>query len=144
MASARQIRSETTGKWMFKSTRVVGLDEFKASWRTAAVRDVPFDHSGYVLGNYLDAQDAVNHAQIFAEQSDDATALAKAFTAAFPFEQPVALPDLAPAPLAAFCREEYGEEDAAGMADAIQAAHRFYQLGFAEITAGHLVVFLIE
>jgi hypothetical protein len=30
------------------------------------------------------------------------------------------------------------------MADAIQAAHRFYQLGFAEITAGHVVVFLIE
>jgi hypothetical protein len=108
MASARQIRSETTGKWMFKSTRVVGLDEFTASWRTAAVRDVQFDHSGYVLGNYLDAQDAVNHAQIFDEQSDDATALAKAFTAAFPFEQPVPLPDLAPAPLAAFCREEYG------------------------------------
>ncbi len=143
LASARNVRSETTGKWVFQSTRVVGLDEFRRVWQAATVREVPYDYSGYVLGNYLDAQAVVNQAQIFDEQSENAVALSKAFTAAFPFDAPVALPGMTPGALEAFCREEYGDADAPGMAEAIQAAHLFYERGFNEITAEHLVVFVI-
>jgi hypothetical protein len=55
----RQIRSESSGKWFFKKTAVVGVNEFKQAWQTALVEEVNFDYSGYVLGNYLDAQLAV-------------------------------------------------------------------------------------
>ena len=55
---ARQIRSESTGKWLFKKTEVVGANEFKQAWQAALVEEVHFDYSGYVLGNYLLAQEA--------------------------------------------------------------------------------------
>jgi hypothetical protein len=113
VARAREIRSESTGTWIFKSTRVVGVEEFADTWRAATRRRVDFDHSGYVLGNYLDAQEAVNGVRLFDEQSEVAAALCRAFTAAFVFDAPVALPALPYAELESFCRTEY-EDDASG------------------------------
>jgi hypothetical protein len=75
-------------------------------WQAAVVEGAHFDYSGYVLGNYLDAQQVVNQIQVVNEQSEVARALCKMFTAAFPFEVPVTLPDLAPEPLFEFCRED--------------------------------------
>jgi hypothetical protein len=140
---ARQIRSETTGTWIFKNTRVVGVEEFTDAWRAATRRRADFDQSGYVLGNYLDAQEAVNGIRLFDEQSEVAGALSRAFTAAFVFDRPVALPDLQQSQLEAFCRDEYGD-DAPGMAAAITAAHAFYRRGLEEINAENLVVFVIR
>ncbi len=70
--------------------------------------------------------------------------LSKVFTAGFPFEAPVSLPALPPEKPLAFCREEYGENDAPGMAEAINVAHTFYQRGLGEITPENLVVFIIK
>ena len=107
------------------------------------VREVDFAHSGYVLGNYVDAQQAINGIQLVDEQSEGARALSKIFTAASLFDAPVSLPDLPAERLLAFCREEYGV-DAAEMIEALTAAHLFYQRGLAEITPEHLVVFVIS
>src|SRR5687767_5434690 len=125
---ARHIRSESSGKWLFKKTVVVGISEFEQAWQAALVEEVNFDYSGYVLGNYLDAQLAVNQIQLAAEQSEIASTLCKVFTAAFPFDAPVALPEFASGPLLAFCQQEYGN-DAQGMVEALHAAHLFYQKG---------------
>ena len=144
LALARQVRSETTGKWMFKKSRVAGIEEFRKAWHAAVVQEVDFDYSGYVIGNYLDAQNTVNRVRLIDEQSEVAKTLSKVFTAGFPFEAPVSLPDLPQEELLAFCREEYGEDDAAGMLEAINAAHSFYQHGLEAITPEHLVVFIIE
>lgn len=141
---ADKVGSETTGRWMFKKSRVVGIEEFREAWRAAVVQEVNFDYSGYVIGNYLDAQDAVNGVVPIDEQSGVANALSKVFTAAFAFEAPVSFPDLPPEKLLTFCQEEYGENDAAGMVEAINAAHAFYQRGLGEITPEHLVVFIIQ
>ena len=143
LADARNVRPETTGKWLWKRTDVVGVEEFKARWRAAVVREVGFDYSGYVLGNYLLAQEVINETRLVDEESEESRMLSKVFTAAFPFEAPIPLPDLPPEKLLAFCREEYGE-DADGMTEAINAAHAFYRRGLAEITSEQLVVFLIN
>ena len=108
------------------------------------VQEVDFDYSGYVIGNYLDAQGTINGVAPIDEQSEVASALSKVFTAGFAFEAPVSLPDLPQEKLLTFCREEYGENDAAGMMEAINAAHAFYHRGLGEITPEHLVVFLIQ
>jgi hypothetical protein len=140
---AHPIRSESTGKWLFKKTEVVGISDFERAWQAALVEEVGFDYSGYVLGNYLDAQLAVNQIQLANEQSEVSRALCKVFTAAFPFDAPVTLPELAPEPLLAFCQQEYGN-DAQGVVEALKAAHLFYQRGLSNITAETLVIFVIR
>jgi len=80
---ARNICSESSGKWLFKKTVVVGVSEFNQAWQAALVEEVDFDYSGYVLGTYLDAQLAVNQIQLADEQSEVASTLCKVFTAAF-------------------------------------------------------------
>jgi hypothetical protein len=140
---ARNIRSESSGKWLFKKTVVVGISEFEQAWRSAIVEEVHFDYSGYVLGNYLDAQQAVNQIQLADEHSEVANTLCKVFTAAFPFEKPVTLPELAPEPLLVFCQQEYGN-DAPGMVGALGAAHLLYQKGLSNISSENLVVFIIR
>ena len=140
---ARHICSESTGKWLFKKTAVAGISEFKQAWQAALVEEVNFDYSGYVLGNYLDAQHAMNQTQVVDEQSEAASALCKVFTAAFPFEAPVALPELASEPLLAYCQQEYGN-DAPGMVEALRAAHLLYKKGLSNITSENLVIFIIR
>jgi len=44
MDLARQVRSETTGKWIFKSSRIVGLNEFNEAWRSAVRHVVGFGY----------------------------------------------------------------------------------------------------
>ena len=103
---AREVRSETSGKWFFKKTEIVGVNEFKQAWQAALADEVSFDYSGYVLGNYLDAQDSVNQIRLANEQSDEARVLCKVFTAAFPFHAAMTLPEFTPDSLLAFCQEE--------------------------------------
>ena len=140
---ARNIRSESSGKWLFKKTVVVGVSEFNQAWQAALVEEVNFDYSGYVLGNYLDAQLAVNQIQLADEQSEVASTLCKVFTAAFPFDAPVTLRVLASEPLLVFCQQEYGN-DAQGMVEALRAAHLFYQKGLSTISSENLVIFIIR
>ena len=140
---ARKIRSESSGKWLFKKTVVVGVSEFEQAWRSAVAEEVDFDYSGYVLGNYLDAQQTVNQIQLVDEQSEAATTLCKVFTAAFPFEERVTLPELASEPLLVFCQQEYGD-DAQEAVEALRAAHLFYQKGLGNISSENLVVFIIR
>jgi len=140
---ARHIHSESGGKWLFKKTTVVGVNEFKQAWQAALVEEVNFDYSGYVLGNYLDAQLAVNQIQLADEQSEMASTLCKVFTAAFPFDAPVTLPELAPEPLLVFCQQEYGN-DAQGMVEALRSAHLFYAEGLSKIASENLVIFIIR
>src|ERR1700752_2396880 len=87
LEAARNIRTETTGKWLFKSTTTIGVPEFMQAWQTAVQKKVVFDYSGYVLGNYLDAQLTLNQSVLADEQSEVARILAKVFTAAFVFER---------------------------------------------------------
>jgi hypothetical protein len=65
------------------------------------------------------------------------------FTAAFPFDVPVTLPELAPEPLLAFCQQEYGY-DLQGMVEALRAAHLFYAEGLSKISSENLVIFIIR
>jgi hypothetical protein len=139
---AKNIRKEMRGRWIFKSPVVVGMEEFKAAWAEALVEKADFGYSGYVIGNYIDAQDHVNSVPNRYERTETALALTKAFTAAFPFEEKETLPELPQEKLLAWCREEYGK-DAQNMAAAITAAHTFYQEGLAKITPETVVVFLI-
>ena len=139
---ARHIRKETRGRWIFKSPVVAGMEEFKAAWAGALVEEASFGYSGYVIGNYLDAQEHVNSLPNRYERTETALALTKAYTAAFPFEEKETFPELPQEKLAAWCREEYGE-DAQNMAEAITAAHTFYKEGLAKITPETVVVFLI-
>ena len=143
MDRARQVKSETTGRWIFKSQRTVGLEEFNDAWRKAVRRTVDFEYSGYVLGNYLDAQEAVNGFRPFDEQSEIARTLARLFTAGFVFDRATILPELPPDRLRAFCHDEYGEDES-NMASAILAADAFYRRGLAEITPETLVVFVMR
>ena len=140
---ARQICSASSGKWLFKKTEVVGIIEFRQAWQAAVVDEVTFEYSGYVLGNYLDAQHAVNQIELANEQSEVARSLCKTFTAAFPFEIPVTFPELASEPLLSFCQQEYGN-DAQGMVEALKATHVFYQKGLSNITSENLVIFVIR
>lgn len=141
--AARGIRPETTGKWLFKRTETVGAPEFMATWHASVRKDVRFGYSGYVLGNYVDAQREINQAQLADEESEVARALGRAFTAVFVFDAPVALPDLPQAKLEAYCRDEYGDEGTE-LLEPITAAHGFFAQGLAEITPDALVVFIIS
>lgn len=140
---ARNIRTETRGRWLFKSSVVVGMEEFRAAWAAALVEEAPFGYSGYVIGNYIDAQELVNSVPNRYEHSETALALKKAFTAVFPFEEKETFPELPQERLLAWSREEY-VKDADGMAEAITAAHAFYQEGLSKITPETVVVFLIR
>lgn len=141
--AARNVHPETTGKWVFKTTKVQGRDAFDAAWTAARVDAVVFDYSGYVLGNYLDAQLAINNLRLFDEESDIAQALALVFTEAFVFDTPRTLPELPAEKLQAYCREEYSE-DGQDLIEPIQAAHAFYAEGLAAISPTNLVVFVIR
>jgi hypothetical protein len=141
--AARGVVSETTGKWIFRKSRTSGLDEFWSCWRAAKLRELDYDYSGYVLGNYIHAQQAINHFRVIDDQSDIVRTLGRIFTAAYPFEEAVLLPELAAGDLADFCHYEYAD-DAADMLEAIRAAHVFYQRGFSQVTDRHMVVFVIE
>lgn len=143
VALANAVRTETTGRWLFKRSQVVGREAFHQAWRAAVVREVGFDHSGYVLGDYVDAQEAINGIRLVDEEAEPSRALGNVFTSAFVFPAAVALPELPAERLEAFCREEYGPDDAPGMVEAITAADGFYRRGFGEITPEHLVAFVI-
>jgi hypothetical protein len=140
---AKDIPTETSGRWVFKTSRVVRMRDFENAWATALVEEVSFDYSGYVLGNYLDAQEMVNLLPNRYERTETALALTKAFTAAFSFEEKETFPAFPKERLLAWCREEYGR-DANGMAEAIEAAHIFYQEGLAKISPDTVVVFIIR
>jgi hypothetical protein len=141
--AARNVHPETTGKWIFKTARVEGRDAFDTAWAAARVDAVDFNYSGYVLGNYLDAQLVINNLRLFDEESDTALTLANVFTEAFVFDVPRTLPELPAEKLQAYCREEYSE-DGQDLIEPIQAAHAFYAEGIAAISAAHLVVFVIR
>jgi hypothetical protein len=140
---ARNIRTETTGKWFLKNTRVSGRTEFLEAWRASILKQVDFDYSGYVLGQYLDAQLEINQARLFDEDSEPARILGSVFTAIFVFEEPLTLPELPVDKLQAFCRDEYGEEGPE-IIEPFKAAHNFYARGLKEITPENLVVFVIR
>jgi hypothetical protein len=144
IALAQTIRTETTGRWIFKQSRVVGMDEFANAWQAAVVREVDFEHSGYALGTCLDAHEAILGRALVGEQSEAVTALAKVFTAGFPFERAVPVPDLPSDRLDAFCRQEYGDDEPPETAAALADANRFLQRGMAEISPDHIVVFIIK
>jgi hypothetical protein len=141
--AARNVRSWTTGVWIFKRTRTSGLAEFTATWDASVSKTVDFDYSGWALGQYLDAQRAINQRELFDEQSELGRTLARVFTAAFVFDTPMTLPDLPANELDAYCRGEY-EQDGPAMAEAITAAHAFYAQGLMEITPENLVAFVIS
>jgi hypothetical protein len=142
---AGEVRRETSGKWIFRKQVTRGRDAFEHAWRSALVEDVPFDYSGYVLGNYLDAQAQVNGVPSGElESSPAALALNKVFTGAIPFEEPPRpFPVLEEQGLLAFCQSEYGV-DAGGLREAILAAHEFYRVGLARLSDAHVVVFVIR
>jgi hypothetical protein len=143
LEAARNVRTEISGKWIFKTTEEKGREAFDAVWRASLVERVDFDYSGYVLGNYLDAQYEVNGLRLFDEESEPALALSKVFTAAFIFESPRTLPDLPVEKLEAFCRAEYNEAGPE-LIEPFQAAHTFYARGLSAITNANLVVFVIR
>lgn len=142
LVRARQVCTRTTGKWIFRKTRTVGVREFEDAWRAAVVRSVDFDYSGYVLGHYVDAQIAINHVSLGADDADS-QALSRVFTGVFIFRTGMSFPDLPQDQLQVFCRTEYGE-DAGMAAEAIRAAHAFYTRGLAEITPDTVVAFVIR
>jgi len=143
LEAARNVDTETTGKWIFKTAKEKGRDAFDAAWQAALVECVDFDYSGYVLGNYLDAQYEINGLRLFDEESESAQALSRVFTAAFIFESPRTLPDLPGDKLEAFCRAEY-PTDGLELIEPLQAAHAFYARGLSAITNANLVVFVIR
>jgi hypothetical protein len=143
LEAARRISTETTGKWLFKASHTHGTTEFIQAWQAAVQKRAVFDYSGYVLGNYIDAQRVINSTELVDEHSDVARLLARAFTAAFVFDRAVPLPDLPDEPLRAYCRDEYGAEGA-DLIEPIGAAHEFFGRGLSEISAEALVVFVIS
>ena len=142
---AADVRADVTGKWIFKKPVTRGRDEFNAAWAAALVEEVDFEYSGYVLGDYLDAQEQVNGVRTGErERSAAALTLNKLFTAAIPFEEtPAPFPAMEEQTLRAFCQSEYGN-DADNMYQAIQAAHEFYSRGLARWSETHVVMFVIR
>jgi len=143
LTAAQAIRPETSGTSILKKTEVKGLDDFQAKWTSSVIERVDFEYSGYVLGNYLDAQAEINQLQLFDEDSEEATTLSKVFTAAFVFHRAVPLPEIPVDKLEAFCRHEY-DADSADLLEPLRAAHEFYARGLAAITPDNLVVFVIR
>jgi hypothetical protein len=144
VAKAQEVRKQTIGWWIFKITRATGVEAFHQAWREALVEEVHFDDYGVVLGNYLYAQKDLNALLMFDEQSETIAVLSKVFKAAFPFDEPLSLPPLPPDRLLPYCREEFGEGNAPGLAKSLQAADAFYRRGLAAITPELLVVFIIR
>jgi hypothetical protein len=142
---AADVRTEVTRKWLFKKPVTRGRDEFNAAWAAALLEEVDFEYSGYVLGDYLNAQEQVNGLPTGErERSAAALTLNKLFTAAIPFEEtPPPFPTLEEQALRAFCQSEYGN-DADNMYQAIQAAHEFYSRGLACWSETHVVMFVIR
>ena len=143
LEAARSVRPEATSTSIFKKTEVKALDEFQARWKSSVIERVDFEYSGYVLGNYLDAQAEINQLQLFDEDSEEATTLSKVFTSAFVFHRTVPLPEMPYDKLEAFCRHEY-DADGADLLEPLRAAHEFYARGLEAITADNLVVFVIR
>jgi hypothetical protein len=143
LAAARGIRPETSGASILQKTEIKGLDQFQAKWTSSVVERVDFGYSGYVLGNYLDAQHEINQLQLVDEESEESTTLSRVFTAAFVFHRAVALPEMSDDKLEAFCRHEY-DADGADVLEPLRAAHEFYARGLEAITANNLVVFVIR
>jgi hypothetical protein len=144
LEKARNVHDETTGWWIFKTTRVVGVEAFREAWRQALIEEVSFDHSGYVLEDYLSAQRDLNNFTLFDEELEAFGNLCKVFTAAFPFEEPLSPPPLPSDRLLAWCRGEFGDEEAPGLVEALEAADTFYHRGLSAITPERVVVFLIQ
>jgi hypothetical protein len=144
LEKAQAVRHETTGWWIFETTRVVGVEDFNQAWSDALVEEVAFDYSGYVLGDYLTAQEDINHIVLFDEQSETGRALSKVFTAGFLFDTPLSPLPLPPDRLLAYSRDEWGADEAPAGVEAVQAADAFYRRGLAAITPEHLVVFIIR
>ena len=142
---ASEVRKEVSGKWIFQKQVTRGLEEFHAAWKGALVEEADFEYSGYVLGNYLDAQEQVNGVEARElERSPAALALSKVFTAAIPFTHtPAPFPLLEEPPLRAFCESEYGS-DSDNMYQAILAAHEFYGRGLTRVSERHVVTFVIR
>ena len=143
LAAARSVRPEAAGTSIFKKTEARGLEEFQATWNSSVIERVDFEYSGYVLGNYLDAQLEINQLQLFDEESEEALTLGKVFTSAFVFHRAVPLPDVPEDKLEAFCRHEY-DADGADLLEPLRAAHEFYARGLEAITPDNLVVFVIR
>ena len=143
LEAARGVRPETTGISIFKKTEATALDAFHARWKSSVIERVDFEYSGYVLGNYLDAQHEINQLRLFDEESEEATTLSKVFTAAFVFHRAVPLPEMFDDKLEAFCRHEY-DADGADLLEPLRAAHEFYARGLEAITPDNLVVFVIR
>jgi hypothetical protein len=102
-----------------------------------------FENSGYALGSYLEVQQEVNALTLVDEESRAARALSRVFTAGFPFESPVILPELSDRQLLAYCRDEWGESAGDEQVAALRAADAFYRSGLSDITSEHVIVFLI-
>jgi hypothetical protein len=141
--AARKVKTTITRLWFTTRSTTTGLEEFHALWRASVLKTVDFDYAGWVIGQYLDAQNALNEKEFLDEESELGQVLMRIFTAAFVFDRPLAFPGLPASALEAYCREEYGE-DGPGMAQAITAAHAFYAQGMKEITPENLVVFVIS
>ena len=142
---AADVRKEVTGKWIFKKPVTRGRDEFNAAWAAALVEEVDFEYSGYVLGDYLDAQERLNGVRTEErEQSAAALLMNKLFTAAIPFEEtPAPFPAIEEQALHEFCQDQYGN-DVDSMYQAIQAAHEFYGRGLARLSEAHVVMFVMR
>jgi hypothetical protein len=139
---ARNVRNETTGKWLFKKTETVGLDAFRTAWQESVIKEETFGYSGYVLGDYLLAQEEINKVQLVDEEAEVSTLLNKVFLAAFVFEESISLPNMSDDQLLEYARDERGEEGDE-MVEPLKAAHEFFRQGLVEITAENLVVFLM-
>ena len=120
-----------------------GTAAFPPAWQRAVVRRKDFEGSGYVLGNYVDAQAELNQLRLFDEESHAARQLGRAFTAAFVFDNSIPLPELPRERLIEYCRNEYGEEGD-GLVEPLRAAHAFFTQGLREVNDDHLVVFVIR
>jgi len=141
---ATAIHTETTGRGLWKKTVTVGVDEFDRVWDAAVLDERDFEYSGYVLSNYFIAQEVINGLAESPFDSPEGQLLARVFTAAFAVTAPITFPPLPDQTLRQFCKEEYGEEDAPGMCEAITAAHRFYSEASATLQSDETVVFLIS
>jgi hypothetical protein len=139
------MRTEVTGKWIFKKPVTRGRDEFNAAWAAALVEEVDFEYSGYVLGDYLDAQGTSQRrpnrgtGAVRGSPVDE-----QAVHSRHTFEErPAPFPAIEEQALHAFCQDEYGG-DADSLYQAIQAAHEFYRRGLARLSETHVVMFVIR
>jgi hypothetical protein len=124
LALARNVRSETTGKWMFTQTRVTGLPEFNEAWKRSVLHRVDFDYSGYVIGNSRKGPEQSLRGRVHIRRARSA---------------------------AGSCGREAGDvlplrvrRRPTRAVEAIVAAHAFYAKGLGELTPDTLVAFVIR